>query len=76
MTYDGRTAAGDGITNPDLAKVLENESYVQAMNLDGGGSTTMTVHDCWLNHVVSYPSDNKKADHFGGRSVGNGLYVR
>jgi hypothetical protein len=76
MTLDGRTSAGDGMTTPALATYLEQQGFIQAVNLDGGGSTTMTVHDCWLNHVVSYPSDNKKPDHYGGRSVGNGLYVR
>ena len=26
--------------------------------IDGGGSTTMTIEDCWLNNTVNYPSDN------------------
>ena len=76
-TFDGRTGAGDGYTTPALATWVAQElGLVDAMNLDGGGSTTMVVRDCWMNHTVSYPSDNDLEDHLGLRAVASGLYLR
>ena len=76
-TFDGRTPAGDGMTTPALADwVLSDLGLVDAVNLDGGGSTTMVVRDCWLNHTVSFPSDNEAADHAGLRAVASGVYLR
>ena len=76
-TFDARTDAGDGFTTPALATWVAQElDLVDAINLDGGGSTTMVVHDCWMNHTVSFPSDNDLADHHGLRSVASGLYLR
>jgi exopolysaccharide biosynthesis protein len=49
---------------------------VDAVNLDGGGSTTMVVRGCWLNHTVSFPSDNEAPDHAGLRAVASGVYLR
>ena len=48
----------------------------EALNLDGGGSTTMVIDDCWLNDTVNFPSDNGAADHDGARAVASGLYIR
>ena len=76
LTLDGRTAAGDGMTTQALAELMRDLGATDAMNLDGGGSTTMAIEDCWINDVVSYPSDNGTADHNGARSVGSGLYIR
>jgi hypothetical protein len=76
VTIDGRTAAGDGITTPDLAGFMKDLGAVDAMCLDGGGSTTMVVKDCWIGDVVSFPSDNSQADHAGARPVASGLYIR
>ena len=45
------------------------DTVVQALGLDGGGSTTMVVEDCWLNDVVNNPSDDGSAGHGGSRSV-------
>jgi len=76
-TFDGRTPAGDGMTTPALADWVASElGLVDAVNLDGGGSTTMVVRDCWLNHTVSFPSDNDAADHAGLRAVASGVYLR
>ena len=76
LTVDGRTSAGDGITTPSLADLMLDLGAVDAINLDGGGSTTMWVENCWLNGVVNFPSDNGSADHDGGRTVASGLYLR
>ncbi len=42
-----------GMTLPELAMTLRQMGAVDAMNLDGGGSTTMVV----AGHVVNLPSD-------------------
>jgi exopolysaccharide biosynthesis protein len=50
-------------------------SCVDALNLDGGGSSTMVIRGQPNNGVVNYPSDNKKFDHEGEREVANALVV-
>ena len=76
LTVDGRTSAGDGMTTDQLAALLVDLGAVDAANLDGGGSTTMVVEDCWIGDVVNSPSDNGAADHHGQRAVSDGLYLR
>jgi exopolysaccharide biosynthesis protein len=77
VTVDGRTEAGDGMTTDELAGFLIDElAAVEAINFDGGGSTTMWVEDCWVNGVVNSPSDNEADDHWGSRAVSDGLYLR
>ena len=76
VTVDGRTAAGDGMTTDQLAQYLIELGAVDAANLDGGGSTTMVVRDCWVGGVVNHPSDNGVGDHHGERSVSDGVYLR
>ena len=71
VTVDGRTSAGDGMTTPQLAELMADLGAVQALGLDGGGSTTMVVEGCWLDDVVNNPSDAG-----GARSVASGLYIR
>jgi exopolysaccharide biosynthesis protein len=44
-----------------------------ALNLDGGGSTTLYVKDASENGIVNHPSDNKKFDRQGERFVVNSL---
>ena len=43
VTVDGRTSAGDGLTTPALAELMRDLGARQAINLDGGGSTTMVI---------------------------------
>ncbi len=75
VTVDGRTAAGRGMTMRDLAQHMVSLGAVEAVNLDGGGSTTMWIPDGSVNGVVNYPSDNATADHFGERRVSDILVV-
>ena len=75
LTADGRTAAGAGVTLEELARLLRQLGCEQAINLDGGGSTTMWVRGQPEGGVVSYPSDNRTADHRGERRVANALVV-
>ncbi|MBI5527954.1 MAG: phosphodiester glycosidase family protein [Deltaproteobacteria bacterium] len=75
VTFDGRTSAGAGVTLDELAQWFEWYGVPDAMNLDGGGSTTMWISGEPDDGVVNYPSDNQKADHYGERSVTEGLFV-
>ena len=65
----GSTIVG-GLTLPQLGAVMVELGADQALNLDGGGSTTMT-RDAAL---VNVPSDGTPSDSTP-RSVGDGLFV-
>lgn len=66
VVVDGRFSEAHGMTTEELATVMHALGCVEAMNLDGGGSST-----AWLRNrgVVNYPCDNKKFDHAGERGV-------
>ncbi len=56
-----------GATLEELAGILLSIGAYEALNLDGGGSTTMTVN----NRVINRPVENN-----GSRPVSNALLVR
>jgi hypothetical protein len=67
VTVDGRQPGySDGMTLPELAAFMRELSCEQALNLDGGGSTTMVVR----GKVVNRPSDAA-----GERAVANALLL-
>ena len=49
VTVDGRQSISKGITLPDLAALMKRLGAVNAMNLDGGGSTTLSVGGLVIN---------------------------
>jgi hypothetical protein len=53
VTLDGRQASSAGMTLRELAELLIELGAEEALNLDGGGSTTMVVRDT----VRNSPSD-------------------
>jgi hypothetical protein len=67
VTVDGRSTADLGLSIPEAAHVARSLGLVDALNLDGGGSTTMVVD----GQVISHPSDAT-----GERPVGDALLVR
>lgn len=67
ITVDGRSESSGGIGLQDLAEYLLSLGAVDAMNLDGGGSTTMFLD----GKVVNHPSDKE-----GERKVSDALIVR
>ena len=68
LTADGRTAEAQGLTLNELTTLLLLLNCQSALNLDGGGSTTLYLKD---KGVVNMPCDNKKFDHEGERKVSN-----
>lgn len=66
VTVDGRQAGSIGMSLPELADFMLNYDIFEAINLDGGGSTTMVIN----GKVVNLPSDVS-----GERSVANALLV-
>ena len=76
ITVDGRFpkhAGGVGI--PELAHLIRILGGKDAINLDGGGSTTLWLSGAPDNGIVNYPCDNKRFDHRGERTVPNILYI-
>tara|TARA_R100001143_G_scaffold63387_1_gene70140 strand:+ start:85852 stop:86745 length:894 start_codon:yes stop_codon:yes gene_type:complete len=73
VTIDGRSFQSYGMTIPELAQFLSELGAVYALNLDGGGSTSMWIHNG--EGVVNYPSNNLEFDHNGERPVSNALLI-
>ena len=48
VTLDGRTSFGSGVTTDDMADLMVMLGAVDAIGLDGGGSTSMTIEDCCI----------------------------
>jgi exopolysaccharide biosynthesis protein len=66
ITVDGRSESSGGISLEDLAKLLLELGATDAMNLDGGGSSTMFLD----GRVVNKPSDKE-----GERRVSDAILV-
>ena len=66
VTVDGRSESSGGIGLYDLANYLLELGATDAMNLDGGGSTTMFLD----GRVVNHPSDKE-----GERKVSDAILV-
>lgn len=71
ITVDGRSSESYGMSLPELTTLAKSLNCKDAINFDGGGSTTMYIKNQPENGVVNYPSDNKIFDHAGERSVCN-----
>lgn len=76
IVVDGRSNQSEGFTILELATFMKEIGCIQALNLDGGGSSTMWIKDQPFNGVVNNPSDNKKFDHQGQRPVANAIIIR
>lgn len=76
MTLDGRTGDAIGMTLNELADFMMFLRCRDAVNLDGGGSSTMWIDGKPFNGVVNMPCDNKKFDHDGERAVSDILVVK
>lgn len=76
ITVDGRNENSAGMSLFELSKLLRWLKAEDAINLDGGGSTTLWVNNYLENGVVNFPSDNKKWDHEGQRKVANVVLLK
>ena len=76
MVVDGRSNMANGMNLKELSQVMKWIGAKDAMNLDGGGSSTLYIKGAGNNSIVNYPSDNKKFDHEGQRSVANIIYLK
>ncbi|MDH5313843.1 MAG: phosphodiester glycosidase family protein [Actinomycetota bacterium] len=65
VVVDGRSTVSRGMTLVELAQFMKAEGVVTALNLDGGGSSTMVVR----GSVVNRPSDGKE------RAIANALMI-
>jgi len=75
VTLDGRTRQSEGMSLPDFSRLLRYIGCYDALNLDGGGSTTMYIKDFPHKGIVNHPSDNGRYDTAGERTVSNCVLV-
>ncbi|WP_149913936.1 phosphodiester glycosidase family protein [Sphingobacterium cavernae] len=75
ITIDGRRNESQGMNLHELTNILKWYGCENAMNLDGGGSTSMYIYNQPHNGIVNYPADNNKFDHAGERKVSNIIYL-
>ncbi len=69
VVIDGRfKGEADGATIHETALICRYLGMTDALNLDGGGSSTLWADE---TGVINYPRDNKKFDHEGSRTVPN-----
>jgi exopolysaccharide biosynthesis protein len=76
LTVDGRTDQSAGMTLAELTDFMILLHCKDAVNLDGGGSTTMWISGKPFNGVVNMPCDNKKFDHEGERAVSDIIIIK
>lgn len=75
LVADGRFREAEGLSLPELQQVMRWLGCRDALNLDGGGSTTLYLHIDGHQGVANCPSDNGVFDHFGERKVSNAVLV-
>ena len=76
IAVDGRHKEATGLNLNELSQFLLTCGCQHAINLDGGGSTTLFLNTNKFNGIVNHPSDNKKFDSEGERTVANILFIR
>ena len=73
VVVDGRAEKAYGMTIGELTQLACIMGLTDALNLDGGGSSTL-----WTlpGGVISHPSDNRRFDAYGQRRVPNVLALK
>lgn len=72
LVADGRHEEAAGFSLNELAHLLLGFDCVEAVNFDGGGSSTMFIHG---EGVVNHPSDNTQFDRYGARAVRTAIVI-
>lgn len=67
VTIDGRQEKAMGMNLIELQQFLQNQGCIDAINLDGGGSTSLWMHQ---KGIVNFPSDKS-----GERPVSNAILI-
>ncbi len=75
VIVDGYRPQASGMSINELSLLLKELGSTDAINLDGGGSSTLWIGGVNPKGVVNYPPDNKKFDHKGERKVANAILV-
>lgn len=78
IAVDGRSQQAAGMNAKELtAFLVKHFNPKDALNLDGGGSTTLWIKNDKRSKtgVVNYPTDNKQFDHDGQRKIRNALFI-
>jgi exopolysaccharide biosynthesis protein len=72
LVADGRHREAVGFNLTELARLMHHLGCADAINLDGGGSSTMFIRD---RGVVNHPSDNRMLDREGERPVRTAIVI-
>lgn len=72
---DGRAKESEGLSLTELQLLLRWLGCRDALNLDGGGSSTLYLNIGNYQGVANCPSDNGRFDHAGERSVSNAVLI-
>jgi exopolysaccharide biosynthesis protein len=75
VTIDGRMIEAEGVTILETQTIMKWLNCTEAINLDGGGSTTLYLQNATENGIINHPSDNKIFDHFGQRKIANAIIL-
>jgi|GEM_PF-2443275 hypothetical protein len=75
LVVDGRAEESAGMSLTELQQTMRWLGCINALNLDGGGSSAMYIKGEPENGVVNYPADNKQYDHAREREVANTILV-
>lgn len=74
LVVDGRIKdKAAGVSIPELTEICQWLGMTDALNLDGGGSSTLWIRG---DGLVNHPSDNKTFDYEGEREVSSSIIVR
>lgn len=76
VVADGRhRRKSEGLSIPELIRIMRWLGCRDAANLDGGGSSCMYIKGLGEDGVVNHPSDNGRFDARGQRRVANAIMV-
>ena len=75
ICIDGRSIEAEGMTIKEEQDLIRWLGCVDAINLDGGGSSTLFFKKASKSGIINYPSDNKVFDHLGLRKIANAIIL-